>query len=273
MEKDCGTSISVDLAKARAAVAAKASPLQQARLQGIFGASRPDREVVRSLERLQNPDGGFPAGDQPGAPSTLADTCRILFQLKQMPPLAGSPMASRAAAFLRRAQGTDGFWREGQDCLNLTAWAAYTIYTLEPVHVDPVARASRRLKEQAGGDGAGFTAQGLAAAWALWTALEGEPAPVARWAFRLLAGRQLSASDLACWLVCALEVGAGGVYLLPLAQQVADLAALQQPDGLWPSGERDAEADPVEVTLTALRVFSLCGLIQGEECCGGEGGT
>ena len=267
--------IAPDLATARAAVAAQASLRQRARLEGIFGAAAPERAVVRLLTELQNPDGGFPGGEESEAPSSAAATCRILAELKEMPPLAGSPMASRAVSFLRRNQRPGGFWGQGEGCPDLTAWAAYTIYTLDPTHQDPLSRAARYLKRFIQ-DEPGLSARGLACAWALWVGLWGEASPEARRGFRLLEQRSLNGQELASWLICALEVGAGGPYLLPLAQRVAELAAQQEPDGLWPAGEpwlgENPGAGRLESTLKALRVFSLCGLIQEGNNQRGEGG-
>lgn len=268
-------SIVPDLAKARAAVAAQATLRQRARLEGIFGAAAPAREVVQLLTALQNSDGGFPEAEEGPALSSVAATCRMLAELKEMPPLAGSPMASRAVAFLRRCQRPGGSWGQGDGSPDLTAWAAYTIYTLEPAHQDPLSRSARYLKRFAQ-DEPGLSARGLACAWALWVGLWGEASPEARRGFRLLADRPLTSPELAFWLICALEVGAGGPYLFPLAQRVAELAAQQQPDGLWPAGEpwlgEISGEGSLDSTLEALRVFALCGLIQEGNNQRGEGG-
>lgn len=250
------TSIQVDVAKAREAVAARGTPRQRARLASILGALDPERETAQELTRLQNADGGFPVEEVPGASSDVAVTCRILSQLKELPPLAGSPMASRAVAFLRRTQQPGGSWGEADPAL--TAQAAYTILTLEPGHLDPVLRSSGWLRRELARTEVEVPGPlTLAMAWAVWAKVLGPDASEARWAFRLLEQTEMGAADLAQWLLCALEVGAGGPYLLPLARRMGQLAALQQPDGLWSGGG----ASPVENTLTALRVFRLCGLV------------
>jgi len=261
--------IEVDVERARAAVAARGSVRQQARLAGVLGAPAPDRGVVAELERLQNADGGFPEGDEPGAPSSVGATCRVLAQLRQMPPLAGSPMASRAVSYLRRCQEFDGSWRLGREEIALTAWAAYTICIQDPTHTDPPSRASAWLRRRLSqGDAAAeLPSRVLAMVWALGVALHGQADPEARRVFGILDRREMAASDLALWLLLAMEVGAGGAYLLPLARRLGELAALQQPDGLWPA----AGGDPVETTLTALWAFRLSGLIQEGESGGGVG--
>jgi hypothetical protein len=258
-------SLFVDGERARAFVLAHAGSTDQARLEGIFTGARPEREVVKALEALQNPDGGFPLLQRPGNPSSIDTTCYMLSVLKDMPPLAGSPMASRAVAFLRRNQQADGSWRESPEVVALspfwtaqddpkatayvTANATYTILTLEPDHMDPIGRAAKQLRLMLiAGDA---YAQTLAMAWAVLYRLDGpanEPCPSA---FVQLEQRDLTAPELGWWLSCALEVGAGGPFLLPLAQQLGKLALLQRPDGAWPA----EEGFETESTLTALRVF------------------
>ncbi len=259
----------VDVDRARAYVLAHGGSRDQARLDGIFGAPRPDRDVVKALESLQNPDGGFPLRQEPGAPSGVDTTCYILAQLKDLPPLAGSPMASRALAFLRRSQNPAGHWEESAavkeraprwaagdpaSTAYLTANAAYTLLTMEPDHMDPVARGAAWLRKELEDGAGGQYMLTLALAAAVFYKL-GLPEVAA--AHESLSGRQMDAGELAWWLSCALEAGVGGRYLLPVARQLADLAALQQPDGSWPAEEGFA----VESTLMALRVFRGYGVV------------
>ncbi len=266
--------IGVDEERARAYVLAHGGEREKARLAGILRGERPDREVVKALEALQNPDGGFPLLQRPGGRSSVDTTCYILQQLKDMPPLAGSPMAQRAVSFLRRSQRVDGSWAEPEavqpqappwtgaestwaaPCL--TAVATYTILTLDPDHMDPVMRADRWLRERLGDEEqlAGAPAEALLLAWAIWYRLRGPGDPEAWRAFEVLAERDLAPAQRGWWLSCALEVGAGGRYLIPLLRQLALLAGAQQEDGSWP-GEAGYE---LEATLTALRVFRGYGL-------------
>ncbi|MDB4894196.1 MAG: hypothetical protein JWN15_458 [Firmicutes bacterium] len=257
----------VDGERARAFVLAHAGSRDQARLAGIFAGARPEREVVKALEALQNPDGGFPLVQQPGNPSSIDTTCYMLSVLKDMPPLAGSPMASRAVAFLRRNQQPDGSWRESPEVATMspfwtaqsdpkatayvTANATYTIFTLAPEHMDPIGRAVRWLREAVNADDA-YT-QTLALAWAVLYRLDGPN----RELFAQLEQRNLDAPALGWWLTCALEVGAGGPFLLPLAQQLDKLALRQRADGAWPA----EEGFETESTLTALRVFRGYGVL------------
>lgn len=261
--------IRIDAERARAYVLAHGGLREKARLAGIFGATGPDREVVKALEALQNPDGGFPLRQEADAPSSVDTTCYILQQLKDLPPLAGSPMASRAVSFLRRFQLTDGSWEEpgggtGRETAYLTANATYTILSLEPEHLDPVLRAEGWLRRNLAGVEPGAAEQPatetLALTWGVWLKLAAPRTSELAWAFAQLERQELEAPELAWWLTIALEAGAGGRFLLPIARLLARLAAMQDAEtGGWP-------AEPgfeTESTLAALRVFRGYGIIQG----------
>jgi hypothetical protein len=240
-----------------------------ARLEGIFGAVGPSREVVKELEALQNSDGGFAARQVPGGPSSIDTTCLLLHQMKDLPPLAGSPMASRGVAFLRRAQRPDGSWAETEEAAALagpwaeprylTALALFTITTLEPEHMDPLNRGAAWLRRALAVDptGSGIPVQTLALTWTTFYRLFGAGAHEVTWALQTLLHRERSAADRAWGGACALEVGAGGKFVLPVVRLLAQLADLQQEDGSWPA----EEGAPLESTLTALRVFRGYGVI------------
>jgi hypothetical protein len=281
MMHDARKAIGVDAERARAFVLAHGGPREAARLASLFGAPQPPREAVKALEALQNPDGGFPARQQPGAPSSLDTTCYVLAELKDMPPLAGSPMASRAVSFLRRMQGVDGSWQEPAEVAAspwaqpdepqaqayLTANAVYTIFTLDPEHLDPVRRGIAWLKQALAGAEAvrGRYAQTLALAGAVCYRLDGPGSPEAvRW-LRAALDQAQEAADLAWVLTCTLEAGVGGPLLLPVVHGLERLAALQRSDGSWP-GEAafalEATLDStLASTLAALRVFRGYGVI------------
>jgi hypothetical protein len=266
--------IRVDAERARAYVLAHGGPREVARVDGLFGATGPNRNVVKELESLQNADGGFPGGGAQGGPGSVDATCYILQQLKDMPPLAGSPMASRAVAFLRRTQQTDGSWRESGEAAEapwagpwakpenaasgpyLTANAAYTILTLEPEHLDPVYRAAAWLRRAMAADAADLPTQTLGLAFGLYYRLHGPRSHEAAWSFTTAMKREMTADELAWFLTCALEVSAGGKFLVPVVQGLERLAAMQQDDGAWPA-EPGLE---LESTLSALRVFRGYGI-------------
>jgi len=314
----------VDVAGARAFVLAHGSAVDVARLEGIFGRTEPDRRVVKLLEGLQNPDGGFPitavaggleaekdsitvpdapraARDDatvPGGPATagktgasgessVAATCLVLAQLRDIPPLAGSPMASRAVAFLRRSQAVDGSWSEAvagpgsevQDWpgrVNLAAGAAYVLAVMEPDHPDPIVRSAKWLRrtladegEHISADRAGRTSpdrpdgihgRTLSLAAAVWGHTGDRSSQDG--AYRHLERLDLAAPDLAGWLTTFVELGVSARHLGMVLRQLDRLAAMQQADGSWPGGDGSA----VEATLTALRVFRGFGLValQGE---------
>lgn len=262
--------IRLDVERARAFVLAHGGSRERARLEGILAGAAPDREVVKGLESLQNPDGGFPLWQQSGNGSSIDTTCYVLAQLRDMPPLAGSPMAQRAVAFLRRHQRPEGFWQEavegspwaaGDDLLAttyLTANAVYTLLTFEPEHLDPIARGEAWLRRALGSpELARPYAQTLAMAACTRYRLAGPRAPeVAGW-FDQLARLELGATELAWWISCTMETGVGGRLLVPVVRQLERLAGMQGQDGSWPA----EEGYQTEATLMALRVFKGYGLI------------
>ncbi len=255
--------------RARAYVLAHGGLREQARIEGIFGRGEPERQVSRELEQLQNPDGGFPIRQEPGAPSSVDTTCYILAQLKDIPPLAGSPMASRALAFLRRTQATDGHWEESeaiqataphwakaenpQAAAYLTAVATYTLMTIEQEHLDPIARGSRWLRMELGryGEGEKAPAQTLFLSAAIWSKMVGRNSNEKGWAYELLQRRELDAPALAWWLTTIMETGLEARFFGLVIKQLARLASMQKEDGSWPA----EDGFPVEATITALRVF------------------
>jgi len=258
--------IRVDAERARAYVLAHGAARDIARLEGIYGAVGPARDVVRGLEELQNPDGSFPLRQERGAPGSVDTTCFLLHQMKDLPPLSGSPMASRAVAYLRRVQQMNGSWAEQAPAANgwaqplyLTALATYTILSHEPEHIDPINRGAAWLRQALSSDptGAATPTQTLLLAWTSFYRLFGQHAHETAWAFQTLTHRERAAAERAWGLACALEVGAGGKFTLQLAGLLAQLAALQQEDGAWPA----EEGFPLESTLTALRVFRGYGVI------------
>lgn len=257
----------IDLEGARAFVLAHADELGKARLAGILEGARPLKEVVKALEALQRPDGGFPrswAGGSPAtdSPASLDATCYLLDQLRDLPPLPGSPMATRAHSCLRRAQHQAGYWaEEGAPWLTgksgtafLTANVTFTLATLDPSNRDPISWGLRWLADHLG-EGAFLQTRYLT--WAAAYRHEGPDSALAATAWTALepALERIKAEDLVWLLSAALVAGVGGRYLAHLARLTDRLAALQQADGGWP-----AEIDRVATTLVALRILRGYGL-------------
>lgn len=260
--------IQLNVDRARAYVLAHGGLRDQARAQAILAGARPPKEVVSELERLQNGDGGFPLLQQTGAPSAVDTTCFLLAQLRDLPPLGGSPMASRALAFLRRMQSPDGSWSEPEAVQPqappwsrashpeprpyLTANAAWTVALMDPDHLDPVRRAADWLRRG--------LAEWLPGAQSQTRALAGAVFARMGWREPAKTCLGLSPADLhgrVWWLTALLEAEVGGAYLPPALGALADLAAAQAEDGAWP-------AEPgltAESTLMALRIFKGYGLI------------
>lgn len=241
----------IDRERARAYVLAHGDMRARARLAGMLDGARPEPALVHAIEQLQQADGAFVGAGAGG----VGSTCAMLFELKDLPPLAGSPMASRAVAFLRRVQAPDGSWgSQGAEQVALTALATYALLVFDPGHLDPIMRGSGWLRRTLGPNGAGAASQTLACAAAIWYRVLGPAAREVSWCFEVAKGRDMTAPDLAFWLWTALEIGVGGQFVLPLVATLSRLAALQGTDGAWGTGPGSA-ADPVETTLQALRAL------------------
>jgi len=239
----------INLPAASAFVLANANLVERAMLEAIVVTSTATRDVTRHLEGLQNPGGGFCAGFEAGQASTLPATLKALGQLRALPPLSGSPMATRALSYIRRNQGLDGAW-EGET--DLTALSAFILITLDSSHLDPVSRADlwlRKRFDEAGHQPLSSLTIGMTSA--LWYRLHGAQSPRVVATYDQIAQRSMQSFDLAVWLLAALEVGVGGRYLRPLVEMITRLGGLQHSDGSWTS----EGASTVETTLQALRVF------------------
>lgn len=262
----------IDLEGARAFVLAHSSELGKARLAGILESTRPPKEVVKALEGFQRPDGGFPRGWASGAasndaPSSIDATCFLLEQLRDLPPLTGSPMASRALSYLRRMQNRDGSWMEAgapwlegeEGTAYLTANCTFNLLSLDPTNRDPVNWGLKWLERYEGP--CDFHPSFLGWATACLHAGTESPLAVRHWErLQTVLEREgtetsLAADDLDWLLANALAAGIGGRYLVPLARLLQTLAKRQQADGGWPGGDR------VHATLMALRVLRGYALI------------
>lgn len=255
-ESDWGLAVRVD--GARAYVLAHGGARERARLGAILEGAPAEPSVVRELEGLQNQDGGFPTGEAAGKPSSVAATCRLLALMRELTPLGGSPMASRALAFLRRLQRRNGSWAGAnrEEAAHMTALAAHTLLTMDPAHLDPVVRAERWLRLHVGRNEPAHTFETLALAFAVWYRIPGPTSVEVARASGLLAGLDLGPAEQAGWLSAALEAGMGGPMFPAVLTALRNLAASQGEDGAWPAGGGSA----VESTLDALRVFRGFGL-------------
>jgi len=252
------STLRVSLGAARDYVLAHANPVECLRLENILGTGPASREVAQHYEVLQNLDGGFGAKFDQGAPSSLSETLQALGWLRGLPPLSGSPMATRAVSYVRRNQDTDGSWGGN---LELTARSGFLLVTLDPSHLDPVSRADRWLRGRCDDQGLGRWSNGvLGMASALWYRLHGVQSPLVGVTYQEVSRRTLDSLGLAEWLLGALEVGVGGRFVMPLAGMLTRLVGLQHQDGSW-SGDG---AGSVETTLQALRACRGYDLVESQ---------
>src|SRR5207302_10959003 len=72
--------------------------LERARLRGLLGRTRPDAKTLRTLEVLQNEDGGFPGQLVLARPSSVEATALVLGWMQDLSMLA-VPQRQRAVAY------------------------------------------------------------------------------------------------------------------------------------------------------------------------------
>jgi hypothetical protein len=205
----------IDRERARATVLARGTAQQVASVTALLdGAPVPD-DVRRELEEAQHEDGGFP--HRRGGPSSVRGTCYALAAMRALPPLGGSPMATRALSFVRRTQEPDGSWAEGEAA---TAEACFTLALMAPEQPQPAELAARWLGARPLPPAAAVTA-----ACGLWVlhARGLAPAPPPP---DLPAG----GPELARAVLCCVEAEAGGAWHLTVAGSLLQLAGQEESD-------------------------------------------
>lgn len=215
----------IDTERVRAAVLAQGTPVQIAQMQALLMEQPAPKEIARALMAPQQADGGFPGPD--GGASDLLATCSVLAEMRALPPLGGSPAASRALSFLRRTQGPDGSWA-GDPVV--TAEALFALALMDPTHQQPARLAAGWL---VGEEVEGVSAVLRAAALWLLGARPGRPLP--DWALGRLGSRAVdqillpplphSGPDLAVALARCGEAALGGKWHRPLQEGLGALAA------------------------------------------------
>jgi hypothetical protein len=104
----------IDIEKAAAFVYQNGDEIQKARLDAILKKRKPSDDIVKSIEELQNPDGGFPYKQVRGELSTLNNTEGMLVWLDDLGCLR-SDIGKRAFHFLLTMQKEDGSWDENPE--------------------------------------------------------------------------------------------------------------------------------------------------------------
>jgi hypothetical protein len=265
--------MAIDIARARAFVEARGTPLEQARLLGLLDPQRlstaPPPAVAEFLA-LQNQDGGFPFDLVAGRPSALSTTAYALYWLHDLRLHEGAE-AQRAIEFLADRQLPRGIWRERAElqAFNPPLWSdpettAADVYTtalcagtLAVLSDDelPVDLAVNWLHKQQARDGVlvGFRAH---SSWLAVPAFERIFGNEMRGTRRLIAGLGTIFSNewpasMTAWMLQSL-LDAGYTTRTTLVERAWDhLQTTQLPDG---SFTVEADDSPVETTLTAIGV-------------------
>jgi hypothetical protein len=263
--------VTMNRSRAVAYVREHGAPAELARLAFILRREPPSRRAVDLLLAGQRPDGGWPPFWAPGH-SSLDATCYRLAQAGGLGLTSSRRRIERALDFVAARQQPDGHWEEDgglrevappwarpgelKATLYLTANCAFSLATLGR-NDDAAGRAAAYLHghlEQRGRLPSFLQAHWLAAA--LWLRLDHQ-GPASR-TLEYLDGRldELPASSLA-WMIVALQPAGLPASHPLLARASGRLAALQAPDGHWPS--EDGPGREVAVTLDALRALRLTG--------------
>jgi len=251
---------------------------ERARLRGLLGRTRADARILRTLEALQNEDGGFPGELAQGRPSSVEATVLVLGWMQDLSMLA-LPQAQRAVTYLLTAQRPDGTWDESPGllrygpsprllpgdprvqalCTALAAcWLAFLGYRQD--HAVSRALVWLRARQAADGRFLGFLRTTWAAA-AAYRLVEGAASPASARAIEALTGvgdDRWYPGALAGMLTSLAEAGVP-VSVPIIRRGLERLWALARPDGSWSSEDGDVYA--VEVTLCALRALLRCGVV------------
>jgi hypothetical protein len=100
-----------DVKKALQLVRVKGDVIQQCRLAYALGQSKDTIPVLRHLERLQLPGGGFPFKGKPGNPYSLSLTGAKIPIIGEM-QLANTAICRRLVSVLVSIQHPEGYWDE-----------------------------------------------------------------------------------------------------------------------------------------------------------------
>ncbi len=102
---------SLDLRLAIEFVRKNGNEEQKERLECILTGKKARDETLNSFLRVQNPDGGFPYGFEPGRPSSIMSTLLAFVRLEEYNSLDHQSV-DRAVRFLFSIQNSDGSWEE-----------------------------------------------------------------------------------------------------------------------------------------------------------------
>ncbi len=97
--------------KAIGIVKRKGSKEQQARLALILEESQDTSEIVKFLQDLQLPEGGFPYQRKLGNPYCLSPTS-MMMKIMAETKLRTKPVCQRTIGFVKSIQHSQGYWDE-----------------------------------------------------------------------------------------------------------------------------------------------------------------
>ncbi|MFW9984425.1 MAG: hypothetical protein ACFFCB_06835 [Candidatus Odinarchaeota archaeon] len=262
--------------KAIGIVKRKGSKEQQARLALILEESQDTSEIVKFLQDLQLPEGGFPYQRKLGNPYCLSPTS-MMMKIMAETKLRTKPVCQRTIGFVKSIQHSQGYWDEnpvlasynppfwdqpGQlvTQLWLTGAIADTLTRLGEGSSPEVQKASAFLLKYRRKDGR-FEGP-LLVTWlaiAVLAPTRGFNDPIVQSALAILNQHtDWDATDLSWALECLYWAGVKKDNSV-VQHLITTLISLQRPEGHWLSS--DNPDDVVSMTLQCLIVLKQFGCI------------
>ena len=106
----------VDFEKAKKLVDEHGKEVEKRRLDYVLGLTDDTTLVVKYLEDLQLPQGGFPYKGEPGNPYCLSKTSALMKVMAEL-ELGRTPLVQRTITFLATNQYSDGRWNQNPELL------------------------------------------------------------------------------------------------------------------------------------------------------------
>jgi hypothetical protein len=264
----------VDFEKAKKLVDEHGKEVEKCRLDYVLGLTDDTTPVVKYLESIQLPQGGFPYKGEPDNPYCLSKTSALMKVMAEL-DLGETPLVQRTIAFLTTIQFSDGRWNQNPELLkyDLPYWNRPEDEHTQIWHTGALAdhmirlgyrdhpgikRAADFLLRYRNTDG---TFQGFRhSTWlaiAVLGALRGPDDPLVQKSIdALVQFKDWDAVDLAWALDCLYWGGISGNSSLVI-KLLDKLESFQEPDGSWKSvAEPDDPAVQTLETLIVLKQYS-----------------
>lgn len=262
------------LPQARDFVYRRGTDLEKARIDAILEKKKPSDEIIKSIEEIQNQDGGFPYMRQKGMPSTLNNTEGELVVLNDL-GLLSSEIAKKALGYIMKTQKEDGSWDENSEIMQYdpppwmvagerrsivyhTAYCAFWLGVVGLRESDSFIRGHDFLKgcQDASGKILGF----LHSSWigtSVFAIKEGWASPRVRRGLDYLVGVGEWVASQISWMLWCFGCAGAPRDTDFVETMLSRLQGMQRTDGGFPS--EDGEEFEVGATIEAVKVALIYG--------------